>query len=126
MAHILLIEPNQVLAATYAQALIHEGYTVECVLTSQAALDAADGERPDVIVLELHIGEHNGVEFLHEFRSYGDWQTIPIILNTTIGSEVLKPLQETLKRDFNIEICLYKPQTSVARLLTAIKRQVTS
>lgn len=124
MVHVLLIEPNQALAAAYATAMMHEGWTVARALTSQEALDAADAQLPDIIILELHIGEHNGIEFLHEFRSYDDWQDVPIILNSTVEPEVIEPLKVTLKRDFGIEVCLYKPQTSIARLLAAIKRQI--
>lgn len=68
--HVLLIEPNTLLAATYRQALQHAGHEVRHVTGAQAAVMAADGRTPDVVVLELQLPQHSGLEFLHEFRSY--------------------------------------------------------
>jgi len=83
MAQILIIEPDARLAALYAEAMQTRQHQVVTVSTAQAAILAADATNPDLVVLELQLTAHSGVEFLYEFRSYADWQTIPVVVMGT-------------------------------------------
>ena len=62
------------------------------------AIDLADQTRQDVVVQELHIPGHNGVEFLHEFSSYYDWQSIPIVVYSFLAPDVLERFRPALER----------------------------
>lgn len=119
MAHILLIEPNIVLAKTYMQAFEHVGHTVVCARSAQDGVFAADEQRPDVVVLELQLGAHDGVEFLHEFRSYAEWQNIPVVLHSNVSLTQLAPMRDALA-ELGVHTLLYKPQTSLQRLISAV------
>ena len=121
--NILLIEPDKKLGATYKTALQHHGHTVHWAAHAQDAVHAADTERPDIIVLELQLAAHNGIEFLHEFRSYSEWLTIPVILLTMVPPTSLQITQEIMN-DFGIVRCLYKPATTLKQLVTAIEGSV--
>jgi DNA-binding response OmpR family regulator len=126
MANVLLIEPDATLGRTYMQALQHAGHTVGMASGAQDAINVADSLQPDVVVLELQLAVHNGIEFLHEFRSYPEWQSVPVIVNTHMNPAVLEPVQGTLKRDLGVELCLYKPRTSLEQLLSAVRKQVAT
>ena len=79
---ILLIEPDGILASTYKRALVLAGHQVTMCAGAQAADIAADQTQPDVVVLELQLPGHSGIEFLHEeFRSYSDWSKVPVIVS---------------------------------------------
>ena len=121
MAHILCIEPNPVLAKTYADVLKSAGYSVATALGAQAAVDAADHQQPDVVVLELQLPRHSGVEFLYEFRSYAEWAKVPVIIHSGIVPQDLDTVQATLKNDLGVVTCLYKPQTSLEALLRQVR-----
>ncbi len=121
MSKVLLIEPNTLLAATYRQALQHAGHSVVHVTSGQAAADAADTLRPDVLILELQLPAHNGIEFLHEFRSYGDWATIPVIINTVIPPSILSDIEDILERDLQVCAVRYKPRTTLQDLLGLVR-----
>jgi CheY-like chemotaxis protein len=123
MAHVLLIEPNTVLARTYMQAFEHVGHTAVCARGAQDAIYAADEQQPDVVVLELQLGAHDGIEFLHEFRSYSEWQAIPVILHSSLASPQLRAMQQGLQ-ELGVVHSLYKPQTSLQRLISAVNQQV--
>jgi CheY-like chemotaxis protein len=125
MAHILLIEPNTVLARTYMQAFEHVGHSTICARTAQDAVYAADDRQPDVVVLELRLGAHDGIEFLHEFRSYSEWQAIPVILHSSITPAQLLPLEPALQ-ELGITASLYKPQTSLQRLISTVNQQIVA
>lgn len=126
MSHILLIEPNTLLAKTYLQALEHAGFSVTHVVGAQTAIDAADEKTPDVVIAELHLPQHSAVEFLHEFRSYEDWISVPVVINTSAPAAQTAQFSEELRRELGVRKILYKPQTSlqdmirVARELSAV------
>jgi DNA-binding response OmpR family regulator len=121
--HVLLIEPDAILSRTYAAALKASGHTVVTTTSAQAAVHLADEQVPDVVVLELQLGRHNGVEFLYEFRSYSEWLHIPIIVQTVVPPAELA-LAATLRRELGVVEILYKPTTSLERLRAVVSRSV--
>ena len=126
MKRVLLIEPNTVLAKVYTRMLEQKGYQARHVTTAQAGIDAADSARPDVVVLELQIAKHSGIEFLHEFRSYPEWLNIPVIVNTVITPNRIADVQQALQRDLGVTTILYKPKTSLEALVQAVQQQVVA
>jgi DNA-binding response OmpR family regulator len=122
MSHILLIEPNTLLAKTYTQALQHVGHTVAHVTGAQAAVDAADKQAPDMVIVELHLSGHSGIEFLHEFRSYAEWLTIPVVVSTALTTAQIAPAVEALRRDLGVCEVLYKPRTSLQDLVRVARQ----
>lgn len=119
MPRVLLIEPDFPLATTYAAALRAGGYQVDHRAGAQAAVAAADAARPDVVIMELLLAGHNGLEFLYEFRSYADWQDIPIMLLTTVPPGEFAGSRTALAQ-LGISAHLYKPHTDLRRLLRAL------
>jgi len=125
MAQILLIEPDRRLAETYAQALQTDGHRVRSAAGAQAAISAADAATPDLIILELQLVEHSGIEFLYELRSYTDWQHIPVIVHTQVPPGEFDGSRGLLEDELGVRSYLYKPRTSLRRLL-AETRQLTA
>jgi CheY-like chemotaxis protein len=126
MAHILLLEPNTLLARTYAQVLIQAGHTVTAARGAQQAIHAADQQSPDVVVLELQLPEHNGIEFLHEFRSYPEWQQVPVVVNTTLAPVMMQQFAPVLQHDLGVCAILYKPTATLADICRAVKAGVAA
>ena len=126
MSKVLLIEPNAVLARVYMQALQHAGHTAAYANNAQDAIDATDEFVPDVIVLELQLAVHDGIEFLHELRSYAEWQRLPVIINTHITPDALMHVKNVLEQDLGVKAWLYKPRTSLQQLISAVNEQAVS
>jgi len=124
MAKILLVEPDRLLAETYLKALAGDGHEVVAAAGAQAAISAADAARPDLVVLELQLVEHSGIEFLYEFRSYPEWQAIPVLVHTAVPPGEFEGSWQILGRELGIDIYLYKPRTSLARLLSDVRGQL--
>ncbi len=118
--NILLIEPDKTLAAQYSKILDTQN-VITLVSDAQEAISAIDDNLPDVIVLELLLGNHNGLEFVYELRSYADSQHIPIILQTYVDHPQFTS-DETLMKDLGIVEYLYKPATTLKQLKKAIDR----
>jgi CheY-like chemotaxis protein len=68
----------------------------------------------------------DGIAFLHEFRSYAEWQNIPVILNTYLTPAALAKAHAALERDLGVRVCLYKPQTTLEQLLRVLKAQLAA
>jgi DNA-binding response OmpR family regulator len=118
--HILLIEPDAIQAKIYWQALVRDGHTVDHALTAQSAVHTADAHQPDLVVLELQLPQHNGVEFLYEFRSYAEWLAIPVLIHSFVPSAELAHAS-MFTRELGVARCLYKPETTLAGLCAAVK-----
>lgn len=117
--HVLLLEPNKLLAGTYQVALERAGHTVTCSGGAQEAIHALDAGEAEIIVLELQLRGHSGIEFLYELRSYPEWQRIPTILHTFVGMESLE-LQQKQFDLLGVTHYLYKPATSLRQLVRAV------
>lgn len=115
MAHILLLEPNQVLARQYTAALVDMGHDVTYLADAQAAILAADKRRPDIIVMELLLAGHSGMEFLYELRSYAEWQAIPVIILSRIPA-AQSGLDDKLRARMGVKDYLYKSEMSLKKL----------
>lgn len=126
MSNILLIEPNRLLSQTYQQALELAGHRVKSAGNAQAAITAADSFEPDVVVLEIQLAQHSGAEFLYEFRSYADWQKIPIIILSDVPASELSKFKQTFSKLFGIRHYLYKPQTRLSALVQTVNSLTTS
>ncbi len=111
MKNVLLVEPDRMQASAIAQALSSKDVTVQVAQGAQAAISSADNVKPDLVILELVLPTHNGVEFLHEFRSYSEWAEIPVIIFSAqqIDDQAMFQKMENV-------IYMYKPLTSLAGL----------
>ena len=83
MAKILLLEPDSVLAGNIERYFANAKHTVSVHSDPQQAVTSADSRAPDLIIAELQLAGRSGVEFLYEFRSYPEWQNIPVIILTS-------------------------------------------
>lgn len=117
---VLLIEPDEILGASYEGALTARGHTVDRVKSAENGVSAADNTTPDIVVMELRLAEHNGVEFLYEFKSYPEWQSIPVVLLTSVPQTELEPMEGVLGVQLSVVKILQKSQTSLECLVRTV------
>ncbi|MEK7472144.1 MAG: response regulator [Patescibacteria group bacterium] len=115
MTRILIIEPDMVLARLYQTALETSGHEVSRVSNAQEALFAIEKSRPDTVILEIDMPNHNGLEFLYEFSSYSDWATINIIVHSALRPSLFDRMKVSWQH-LGVSEYLYKPETSLAAL----------
>ncbi len=120
MAHILLIEPDRLLAESYIQALQLAGHRLNAASSAQAGIMAADAVTPDLVILEIQLVEHSGIEFLYEFRSYPEWQNIPVLLQTYVPQCEFSDNWRLMQTELGVRAYLYKPRTSLRRLAASV------
>lgn len=126
MAAILLIEPDRVLAQTYQQELEAAGHVMTVCATAQNGIFLADQAQPDLVILELQLVGHSGIEFLYEFRSYADWQTVPVFIQTQVPPGEFIDSSALLKQELGVVAYLYKPHTRLRDLLRTVEEQLVA
>ncbi|HYE00831.1 MAG TPA: response regulator, partial [Alphaproteobacteria bacterium] len=82
--HALLVEDDEATRYLTRQILEAEGWTVSEAADGRAALEAAEAQAPDAIILDLMMPEMDGFEFLAELRSRGAAQTVPVVVVTAL------------------------------------------
>lgn len=121
MAGVLIVEPDARLAATYVSALEARGYRARSVTTAQDAILAADEATPDMVLLELQLVTHGGVEFLYEFRSYADWRDVPVVAVSHIPPAEFAASSRLLQERLGVRAYHYKPYLTLAGLIGAVE-----
>lgn len=121
--NVLIIEPDVILAKQYQKAFEHAGVEARICADAQTAVIAIDDKRPSVVVLELQLAGHSGVEFLHEFRSYEDWADIPVVVHSSVPEYAIGASKNTWKQ-LGVTRYFYKPKTSLQQLVGAAKSTV--
>lgn len=119
MARVLLLEPDTILGHTYATALGQSSHKVIWCQTAQDAISDIDVHLPDIVVLELQLALHNGIEFLYEFRSYADWHHIPVIILSHVPPG-LQAISDVLWDHLNVVAYHYKPMTKLVDLIKSV------
>lgn len=116
MKRVLLIEPDRVLSETYSKYLKSMGLSVEVATNAQDAVNLADKNTPDLIIAEIQLVAHSGIEFLYEFRSYPEWQKIPVLILSIIPKQEFQDNWKLLRSELNIKKYLYKPTIDLSEL----------
>jgi len=113
--HILLIEPDSLTASHIQEHLRVRGFSVVWKNNAQDAISAADTRMPNLIIMEMLLAAHSGVEFLYELRSYTEWQKVPVIIFSHLRLDTLNLTTKSLDK-LGVSAYLYKPETSLRRL----------
>jgi DNA-binding response OmpR family regulator len=120
MANILLLEPDTILANLYIRAFEHAGHAVRRTVSAQDAVFHVDELLPDVVIVELQLVAHSGIEFLYELRSYHEWQHIPVLIHSCIPPTEFSDSMGLLRDKLGVIQYLYKPHTSLLKLLRSV------
>ncbi|HCM51785.1 TPA: hypothetical protein DIS56_01475 [Candidatus Saccharibacteria bacterium] len=120
MAHVLVIESDRIVADNITQMLEQAGHRTSWHLDPQGAIDGADSKAPDAIIIDLMLAGRSGVEFLYEFRSYPQWQKLPVIVFSDVTPEEFNGAGTGFSQ-LNVAAYHHKPVTKLSDLLDSVK-----
>jgi DNA-binding response OmpR family regulator len=112
---ILLVEDDQFLSELYQDSLGAAGHSVVTSRHAQEAVLMLEEYGADLILLDIMLPGHNGLELINEMQSYDDWQAIPIVVISSINREEFG-LSDLQWMDMGVVDYLYKPTTSLQDL----------
>ncbi len=123
---ILLVEPDSIIGTALKTALEGAGFKVTHVLTAQEAVIEADAKTPDLVILELQLVSHSGIEFLCEFRSYSDWDQIPVVIYSSVPPTEFGASREGIAMELGVVKYLYKATASLSDLIGVVKERFSN
>jgi CheY-like chemotaxis protein len=84
MKKILIVDDEEVIRMLYGEELEDEGYTVITTGTGHGLVELIEREQPDLIVLDIKMAEHDGLDLLQDIRK--EFYNIPVILCSAYSS----------------------------------------
>lgn len=82
MSKLLLIEDNEMNRDMLSRRLSRKGYQVSVAVDGQAGIDAAQTERPDLILMDMNLPIVDGWAATRQLRELPETRLIPIIALT--------------------------------------------
>ncbi len=124
MTKALIIEDDLWLLEMYQDSLVSGGIEVFPASSAESGLSTLDShEDINLIILDMFLPSHSGIEFLHEIASYSDVNKLPIIILSSVSKRDFGMTDERWLH-YGVVEYLYKPQTKPQDLLVAIKKQL--
>ncbi len=80
MIPIMIVEDEKYLLDIYTDEFKDAGFEVRSLSTGKEAIDWIRKARPSVVVLDIKLGDIEGLKVLEEIKEYD--KTIPVILNS--------------------------------------------
>jgi DNA-binding response OmpR family regulator len=84
MKKILIVDDEDVIRMLYGEELGDEGYNVITTGTGHGLIGVVESEKPDLIILDIKMAEHNGLDLLQDIRK--EFYNIPVILCSAYSS----------------------------------------
>jgi DNA-binding response OmpR family regulator len=88
---ILIVEDSDSIRSMIRTLMSARGHEVEAVATGPKAVDAALAQRPDAVLLDLHLpGSFDGVEVCRRLRAAELTRDVPIIIISAMADDASK------------------------------------
>jgi DNA-binding response OmpR family regulator len=82
MAHILVVDDEPEIVKMVGRLLEGRGHRVTTARDGQEALDAVARERPDLLIIDLHLPKVDGFEVTKLLRAQDSTRDLPIVMMT--------------------------------------------
>jgi response regulator of citrate/malate metabolism len=115
---ILLVEDDLWLGDMYFQEL--KDHQVLRAATAEQALELIENNSISLIVLDVFLPDHNGLELIHEIASYQDSMNIPIIILSAVSEQDFG-LSKKRMSHYGIVDYLYKPESKPSYVAEKVK-----
>lgn len=119
MAHILLVDDEELITDSLSYSLKREGFEVDIAADGLAAIKAVEETLPDLIVLDLMLPDISGFEVCRRLRTF---TTTPVIMLTARGEEIDRVLglevgaDDYLAKPFSFRELLARIQAMLRRV----------
>ncbi len=104
---IVVVDDDRQLAELMREFLSDEGYDVQVVSRSEAALEVIQATLPDLIILDVRMAGVDGLGVLYLLSTDPDTRAIPVLMCTAVSAGEMQPWDDVL--DQKGVPMLYKP-----------------
>lgn len=89
MRKILVVDDDKDLLANMKSFLAKQGYEVAVTTTCQQGLQLLLSFQPDLIFLDVNVGDEDGREMCRQIKSQAEYEHIPVLLISARHEELL-------------------------------------
>jgi len=118
---ILLVEPDRMLAANIGAILGGAGHKVEWHVNPQEAVNSLDDKSADMVIMDLVLCQHSAIEMLYEMRSYSEWQSLPVIIYSSLPAREVLSCVASLEQ-LGVTAYHHKSFTPLSELVHTIEK----
>ncbi len=90
-SHVLVVEDDRDFAALVTGSLRRHGYSATAAHDGEAALDAVQARRPDLITLDLLLSRRTGAFFFRQLKTTDALRDIPVVVITGLTARDGEP-----------------------------------
>jgi two-component system phosphate regulon response regulator PhoB len=119
---ILVVDDEEDILELVRYNLDREGYAVVCAASGEKALEAAEAEPVDLIILDLMLPGIDGLEVARRLKRKADTREIPIVMLTAKGEEADVVTGLELGADDYVTKP-FSPRILIARMKAVIRRR---
>ncbi len=87
MTKVMLVEDDASMMYLLKTLLTLEGFSVATMDISEDVLERTRSEKPDVMLMDVHLGGKNGVDVLTEMRKHDDLKDVVVIMSSGMNLE---------------------------------------
>jgi CheY-like chemotaxis protein len=106
---IFVLEDEYPVRAVIVEALTEAGYEATGFADGAAALEALAVEQPEMIMLDMRMPRMDGFEFLNKLRSNPACASIPVIIVSGLGEELLRAIDARAAQSLGVVGIFAKP-----------------
>ena len=118
---VLVVEDEPAIADILVAYLRREGFRTQCAGDGQTGLAVFAQEKPDLVLLDIHLPGMDGIDVLKHVRAEDD---TPVIMVTALADDVDKLLALRMGADDYV-VKPYSPPEVVARVKAVLRRSAT-
>ena len=116
MKKILLVDDEPSIQIVYREEFEDEGYEVLSALNGEEGLEIFQAEKPDIVILDIHMPGMNGIEVLRQMKQQRS--DIPVILSSAF-QEFQRDISSWASEEYIVKSGnLYGLKDAVKRLLS--------
>jgi CheY-like chemotaxis protein len=84
---VMIVDDDKTMNQLLQTLLELDGFQVILEPNGSRALATARAEKPDGVLMDVHIGEADGVELLKQFRADPAFKTLPVVMSSGMDVE---------------------------------------
>jgi DNA-binding response OmpR family regulator len=117
---ILVVEDDPVLLRMYKEKLTFEGFNVLLARDGEEALEVAESENIDLILLDIMLPRMSGTDFLERLRKDSKGEKVPVIALTNLTEQEEKDRAMKLGVKEYLVKAMQTPEAVVAKIKSYI------
>jgi len=87
VSKVMIVDDDRTMNTLLQTLLELDGFAVVLAPRGELVFPTATAEKPDAILMDVHIGDANGLEILKQIRQHPDLGKIPVVMSSGMDLE---------------------------------------